>query len=105
MLYYFRSQHNNQSWLAALTTVLDACSSLIAYAEGDLKSQAELTFAISRHAVVDLAQVMHIPPRPPRDDRPPARALAVAEPSRGLLRIAGWRRGTRGEAHPITGNV
>jgi hypothetical protein len=51
-------------------------SSLIAYAERDLKSQAELTFAVSRHAVVDLAQVMHIPSRPHRDDRPPSRALA-----------------------------
>jgi hypothetical protein len=75
VLCYFRSQHNNQSWLAALTAVLDACALLIAYAEGELKSQAELTFAISRHAVVDLAQVMHIPPRPPREDRLPPRAL------------------------------
>src|SRR5438094_6822061 len=69
VLCYFRSQHNNQSWLAALTAVLYACALLIAYAQGALKSQAELTFAISRHAVVDLAQVMHIPPRPPRSDR------------------------------------
>jgi hypothetical protein len=75
VLCYFRSQHNNQSWLAALTAVLDACALLIAYAQGDLKSQAELTFAISRHAVVDLAQVMHVPPEPPRNNRMPAPAL------------------------------
>ncbi len=86
VLCYFRSQHNNQSWLAALTAVLDACALLIAYAQGDLKSQAELTFAISRHAVVDLAQVMHIPPRPPRDDRLPAPALAEL---RSLLAACG----------------
>ena len=91
VLCYFRSQHNNQSWLAALTAVLDACALLIAYAQGALKSQAELTFAISRHAVVDLAQVMHIPPRPPRDDRLPARALAEL---RGLL--AACRAAERG---------
>jgi hypothetical protein len=72
----FRSQHNNQSWLAALTAVLDACALLIAYAQADLKSQAVLTFAISRHAVVDLAQVLNVPPRPPREDRLPARELA-----------------------------
>jgi hypothetical protein len=76
VLCYFRSQHDNQSWLAALTTVLDACALLIAYADGELRSQAILTFAISRHAVVDLAQVMKVPPRPPAVDRLPATALA-----------------------------
>src|SRR6202158_6164340 len=58
VLCYFRSQHQNQSWLAALTTILDACAFIMAAAEGDLTWQAGLTFAISRHAVVDLAQVM-----------------------------------------------
>ncbi len=76
VLCYFRSQHNNQSWLAALTTILDACVLLIACSEGELKSQAQLTFAISRHAVVDLAQVLNIPPKPPPVDRLPAAALA-----------------------------
>jgi hypothetical protein len=75
VLCYFRSQHNNQSWLAALTTVLDACVLLMTYADGDLRSQAGLTFAISRHAVVDLAQVMLIPPRPPQENRLPAAAV------------------------------
>jgi hypothetical protein len=95
VLCYFRSQHNNQSWLAALTTVLDACALLIAYAEGELKAQAELTFAISRHAVVDLAQVLHIPPRPPRNDRLSASAQ---DELRSLLAACGAAergRGTR----------
>src|SRR6202140_1338878 len=75
VLCYFRSQHNNQSWLAALTTVLDACVLLMTFADGDLRSQAGLTFAISRHAVVDLAQVMLIPPRPPQENRLSAAAV------------------------------
>lgn len=80
VLCYFRSQHNNQSWLAALTTTLDACALLVAFSEGELRAQAELTFAISRHAVVDLAQVFNIPPRPPRVDRLPPTALAELRP-------------------------
>ena len=63
VLCFFRSQHNNQSWLAALTTILDASALLIAYGQGALRWQAKLTFAISRHAVVDLAQVLNCPPK------------------------------------------
>ena len=69
VLCYFRSQHDNQSWLAALTSVLDTCALLISCAEGTLQWQAQLTFAISRHALVDLAQVMHIRPKPPASER------------------------------------
>jgi hypothetical protein len=63
VLCYFRSQHNNQSWLAALSAVLDVSALLLAYAEGALRWQARMTFAISRHAMVDLAQVLNCPPR------------------------------------------
>jgi len=62
VLCYFRSQHNNQSWLAAMTTILDLCALMIAYAEGELRWQARMTFAISRHAVVDLAAVLKAVP-------------------------------------------
>jgi voltage-gated potassium channel Kch len=84
VLCYFRSQHNNQSWLAALTTILDVSALLIAYGEGSLRWQSKLTFAISRHAVVDLAQVMNCAPLESDGERlPPAelqklRALLVA---------------------------
>ena len=69
VLCYFRSQHDNQSWLAALTAILDACALLISYAEGTLQWQSQLTFAISRHALVDLAQVLQIAPKQPVTDR------------------------------------
>ncbi len=75
VLCYFRSQHNNQSWVSALATILDACALLIAHTEGALRWQAELTFAISRHALVDLAQALGIPPRPARVDRFDASSL------------------------------
>jgi hypothetical protein len=73
-LAYFRSQHENQSWLAALTTVLDACALIIASGEEELLGQAKLTFAICRHFAVDLSQVFYAPPRSPSPDRLPPEA-------------------------------
>ncbi len=75
VLCYFRSQHNNQSWVSALATILDACALLIAHTEGALRWQAELTFAICRHALVDLAQAVRVPPRLVPVDRFDASAL------------------------------
>src|SRR5213592_3586399 len=40
VLAYFRSQHNNQSWLAALTTILDASALVIVGLEGWCVRQA-----------------------------------------------------------------
>jgi Ion channel len=76
VLCYFRSQHDNQSWLAAFTAVLDVCALLIAYGDGTAKWQSQLTFAIARHAVVDLAEVLRVPASPPAQDRLPPKDLA-----------------------------
>ncbi len=62
VLTYFRSQHNNESWLAALTALLDTSALIIACAEGTSVRQARLTFAMCRHAIVDLAQVFSAAP-------------------------------------------
>ena len=59
VLSFFRSQHSNQSWLGALTTMLDVTSLLITGIEGIHPGQARLTFAMARHAAVDLAQVVN----------------------------------------------
>lgn len=59
ILCYYRSQHDNQSWLAALTSVLDACALLITTIEGPATRQAQLTFAVGRHVLVDLGHVFH----------------------------------------------
>ena len=58
-LSFFRSQHSNQSWLGALTTMLDVTSLVLAGIDGIPKEQAKLTFAMARHAVVDLTQVVN----------------------------------------------
>jgi len=76
VLAYFRSQHDNQSWLAALTTILDSCALIIVGLEGTCERQAELTFAMTRHAVVDLVMVFGRQPQKPDHDRLPEDELA-----------------------------
>jgi hypothetical protein len=65
VLCFFRSQHDNQSWLSALSTVLDTCSLVMVGIDGVPKWQAQLTFKMTRHAVVDLAQVFNTSPVKP----------------------------------------
>ena len=62
VLCFFRSQHDNQSWLAALNTVLDACTLVMVGIDGIPKWQAQLTFKMARHAVVDIAQIFNTSP-------------------------------------------
>ena len=69
VLAYYRSQHSNQSWLAALTMILDASALAMVGIDGTPVQQAQLTFAIARHTVVDLSQIFNKPPLPPEIDR------------------------------------
>jgi hypothetical protein len=71
LLCYFRSQHNNQSWISALTSILDTSALLIAGVQGHEARQAQLTFAMARHAMVDLAQIFSLAPRNDAPDRLP----------------------------------
>ncbi|MFI5271685.1 MAG: potassium channel family protein [Ktedonobacterales bacterium] len=92
---YFRSQHENQSWLGALTVMLDACALVLAGADDVPQQQARLTFAIARHAAVDLAQVFGADYRNFKDDR-----LAPADQARlrAALDAAGMPLRTGDEA-------
>jgi hypothetical protein len=92
ILCYYRSQHDNQSWLAALTSVLDTCALLITTIEGPSTRQAQLTFAVGRHVLVDLGHVFrqeHVEKR--MQNEPPVR-LADEEFARlcDLLGTAGF---------------
>jgi hypothetical protein len=91
-LAYFRSQHFNESWVAALTTILDTSAIVIVGLEGWCVRQAELTFAMARHAVVDLAQVFSTPPGAAED------RLPAADLERLRVRLAGG--GLRLKARP-----
>jgi hypothetical protein len=84
---YFRSQHSNESWLAALTAILDVSALLIAAADNACTRQARLTFAMCRHTVVDLSQVFYRTPVHSGHDRlPPAEMLRL----QAALRQAGF---------------
>lgn len=67
---FYRSQHDDQSWLNALTAILDACSIIEGGFAGEypwerrLTFQAQATFAMARHVVVDLAYLLNEPPTP-----------------------------------------
>ncbi|MGE5203979.1 MAG: potassium channel family protein [Chlamydiota bacterium] len=76
VLAVFRSQHINQSWLGALTTILDVSALIIMGIDGIPSNQARLTFAMARHAVVDLAQVVGARYQSDAPDRLPPADLA-----------------------------
>ena len=86
VLSYYRSQHENQSWVGALTAILDTSALLIAGVDGPDGYQARLTFAMARHAAVDLSLVFQMLPLPPKTDRLPEADFARL---RALLRGAG----------------
>jgi hypothetical protein len=67
-LAYYRSQHDNQSWLGALTAILDTCAITIA-SERASTYQARVTFAMARHAIVDICLILGAPPISNGDDR------------------------------------
>jgi hypothetical protein len=64
VLAFYRSQHEQQSWVEALTVILDTCALILVGIEGAPAEAAKFTFAMARHAVVDLAQVLDTAPTP-----------------------------------------
>jgi Ion channel len=97
VLSFFRSQHSNQSWPGALMTMLDVTSLLLTGIEGLHPGQAKLTFAMARHAAVDLAQVVNA-----RYDPTAAERLTDAgfETLRETLAAAGLKLRTGDEVRP-----
>ena len=89
VLAFYRSQHDRESWLSSLITMLDTCALIRVCLdcaddkEADwhkpLMWQAQLTFAMARHAVVDIALIMKCPPTYCPEDRLPAEDLRKIE--------------------------
>ena len=77
LLCYFRSQHTHQSWLGALTAILDTCALLISGVQEQPARQAQLTFAMARHALVDLAQIFSVDPVKDMADRLPEKKFQL----------------------------
>jgi voltage-gated potassium channel Kch len=62
MLAYYRSQHDDQSWLAALAAIMDTCA-LILIGVRDIKPlQARMTFAMLRQVVVEVTRSLNLAP-------------------------------------------
>ncbi len=73
VLAFYRSQHDRESWLSSLITMLDTCALIrVCLDSADNKEadwhkplmwQAQLTFAMARHAIVDIALIMKCSPK------------------------------------------
>jgi hypothetical protein len=85
---YFRSLHPRQSWVAALTAVLDATALVQVGLEGVASWRAQTAFAMARHAAVDLAYILGTTRLPAVEDRLPPGELAKV---RSTLELAGLR--------------
>ncbi|MES2459653.1 MAG: potassium channel family protein [Armatimonadota bacterium] len=86
VLMFYRSQHDRQSWLSALTAILDVCAFVLAKIPDGPQWQARMTFAMARHAAVDLALVFNTLPQSPDLDRLPQEQSAYLT---DLLRDSG----------------
>jgi hypothetical protein len=62
MLAYYRSQHHDQSWLAALTAIMDCCALILVGLEGLPPLQARMTFTMARQVLVEMTQSFGVPP-------------------------------------------
>ena len=88
MLSYYRSQHDNQSWLAALAAQMDSCALLLTGFKGVRTFSARMTFAMARLALVELCRVFRERPQISETDRLPPEdfpALQSALSDAGLV--------------------
>jgi hypothetical protein len=76
VLTLFRSQHDNQSWLAVLATILDTCALVFAGLPDVRRRPAKQTYTLCRHFAIDLAQILYVPLTSSAVDRLPAEDLA-----------------------------
>jgi len=62
MLAFYRSQHEDQSWLAALAAIMDTCALILVGVDGVPPLQARMTFMMARLVVVDMARGFGVAP-------------------------------------------
>ena len=72
MLAFYRSQHDNQSWLAALSTIMDSCALLMVGLKGVRTFRARLAFSTARQAVIEMGRVFQAGALPLDEDRLPS---------------------------------
>ena len=62
MLAYYRSQHQNQSWLGVLAVIMDVCALLLVGHHAASPIQARMTFTMARQILIQMAQSFGITP-------------------------------------------
>lgn len=77
MLGYYRSQHHNQNWLAAMCAVMDTCAMCLVGLRDVETFTAKMTFATARLALVELSRIFELSPRTNAPDRLPASEFQV----------------------------
>jgi hypothetical protein len=85
LLAFYRSQHDDQSWLNSLTSVMDACVLCMTLFPDDhhetkrIRFQAKATFAMARHVVVDFAYVLQSDPIVTADRLPNPKLVSLVK--------------------------
>ncbi len=62
ILAYFRSTHDNESWIGAIGAMLDAATLMLTTVEGLPRGRAAMLHAIGNHLVEDLTQYFRLEP-------------------------------------------
>ncbi len=93
ILTYFRSSHDNQSWVSALGAVLDAATLVMTTLDEGPKGEAKMLYSIGQHLVEDLGRYF----RRPVNREPDAAGRGVAieryefDQARDRLAAAGYQ--------------
>ena len=99
MLVYYRSQHDNQSWLAALAAIMDTCALILVGVDGMGPLQARMTFTMARQVLVEMARSVGVSPSRYAGGRPAGRCR-VRPVERGVRR----GRNSLGQGRPCAGD-
>jgi hypothetical protein len=62
MLSYYRSQHDNESWIAGLAAIMDTCALILVGLHEVPTFQARITFAAARLALVEVNRALSLSP-------------------------------------------
>jgi len=85
VLAYFRSSHDNESWVSALGAVLDATTLVLTTLVDGPRGPAKMMFAMGTHLVEDLARFFRI-----ESDHDPGVERYEFDQARERLAAAGW---------------
>ena len=62
MLVFYRSQHDDQSWLTSLAAIMDTCALVLVGVSDQHPFQARMTFTMARQVIVEMARSFAVEP-------------------------------------------